>query len=110
MAWLANPTRPLVVRKAKKVQKQRHGIFGELVATLAPTLHSIATGENKENCTPPKQNATAKRSTRNSKSNKPAKTIVSPPVDEDAGDGEKDTEVPCHKGLPVQGRRGLWNN
>ena len=94
-------------KKGKKIQKQRHGIFGELVATLAPTVPSIATGENKENSNPPQQNATAKRSTRTCKSNKPAETVVRPPMDDDAGEGGKDTEVASHKGLPVQGRRGL---
>ena len=94
-------------KKGKKIQKQRHRIFGELVATLAPTIPSIATGKNKENSNPPEQNTTAKRSTCNCKSNKPAETIVHPQMDEDTGKGGKDTEVACHKGLPVQGRRGL---
>ena len=107
---ISKPNQSSRTKKGKRNQKQRHGIFGELVSTLAPSLPNVATEGNKENCGPPEPTGTSKTSTRNSKSKKPAKTIVRPERDEEIGDGNKDSEVATHKGLPVQGRRGWSNN
>ena len=97
-----NPTKHN--KKGKKVQKQRHGIFGELVSNLAPTLPNVTSEGEKENCSPAESAPASKRSTRNAKSKKAAERVVHPPTEAENADEESNAS---HKGLPVQGRRGV---
>ena len=102
------PADPRSKKKGKNVQKHKHGIYGELVSSLAPSI-------------PPQKDesasSVAKKGSKTAKFKTPAKAkptftavsdysvtnTMSEGAVRGAGDGAVDG---LHQGLPVQGRRG----
>ena len=85
-------------KKGKKTQKSQHGIFGELVASLAPALPAVQS----------KPKATSSKS---KKFKAPIKVAVEvEQQDEDMQVDEDGNSVVVHQGLPVQQRRGRFHS
>ena len=102
------PAGPQSKKKGKNVQKHKHGIYGELVSSLAPSI-------------PPQKDesasSVAKKGSKTAKFKMPAKAkptfmavsndSVTNTMSEGAVGGAGDEAVDgLHQGLPVQGRRG----
>ena len=99
---------PTGSKKGKKAQKTKHGVFGELVSNLAPSIPPSSGDATKKVGKKP----TAK-GFKNPVKNKPSAT-VSTNLEEisEAGEGvvggSGDSGVDAiHQGLPAQGRRGV---
>ena len=99
--YVTKPLAPGRGKSGKKTQKSKHGIYGELVAKLAPTL-PVETG--KENAKP-KSKAVSKnfKPPLKSKRSKVTETPAAP-LDED----HEQLDSNLHQGLPVQARRGTF--
>ena len=104
---ITKPNLPPKSRKGKKVQKNKHGIFGELVSKLAPTLPP-ATVETSAKSTKKSSTVGSKRFKTpvkvNAGTEDQAHDVQPGPID--ASEVNDNNAVGTHQGLPVQGRRG----
>ena len=93
-------------RKGKQVTKNAHGICGKLVTDLAPTLPSESKMEKgkKGAFKPPVKKGQPKKAT--TKKNSKSLQVLEAPVEEE-NDPETEDSPAVHKGLPVQGHRGI---
>ena len=85
----------------KKGRKTKHGIFGELVCSLAPTIPVTKTGANNSQLKKSGQTAKGFKAPLK-KNNKSSEAIQ---VKETADVMSDDGQAASHQGLPVQGRR-----
>ena len=94
-------------KKGKKVQKTKHGIFGELVCSLAPTVPVTKTGANNSQLKKSGQTAKGFKAPIKKKTNESSEAIqVQETADIICDDGQGDNNVASsHQGLPVQGHR-----
>ena len=93
-------------RKGKHVMKNTHGIYGKLVTDLSPTLPPESKTEKgkKGAFKPPVRKGQPKKAT--TKKNSKSLQVVEAPAEEE-NDAETEDSPAVHKGLPVQGRRGI---
>ena len=99
--YVTKPLAPSRGKSGKKKQKSKHGIYGELVAKLAPTL-PVETG--KENAQPKsKAVSTSFKPPLKSKRSKVTETPAEPMEDD-----HEQVDSNLHQGLPVQARRGTF--
>ena len=107
-AMVTKPNPSVKGKKGKKVQKNRHGIFGEIVSTLAPTLPTVKENSADTNAKSDTKKSSVKRFKTPVKANDcqvlAQAESVQQPVNDDAS--RDNVNVPSHQGLPVQGRRG----
>ena len=96
-------------KKGKKTQKNKHGIYGELVSSLAPSIPpqsaSAACGTKSKSMQggkpfkPPTKKAVTNKCKEAMQETQPAEVV----------DNEED-ENNAHQGLPVQGRRSEFSS
>ena len=92
-------------KSGKQTQKQKHGVFGDLVSKLAPTIPDESSSQNKTKVAT-KGRKSFKTPT---KVQKTASTSVAVEVDEtaNANGGAGNCSVSdAHQGIPALGRRG----
>ena len=88
----------------KNVQKNKHGIFGELVSKLAPTIPPASATQNSTKI------ASKKGFKNPAKIPKTSTEQCAAPANGEEASGSVDTgETNLHQGLPAQGRRGQCN-
>ena len=99
---------PVRGKKGKKVQKTKHGIFGELVCSLAPTLPITKSTGNNSQLKKAAQTSKGFKAPLKKKTNQSSEVIQveeSPDlISQDDVQGDNNV-VLGHQGLPVQGRR-----
>ena len=89
-------------KSGKQTQKQKHGVFGDLVSKLAPTIPDESSSQNKT-----KVATKGKKAFKTPTKVQKTSATQSVAVAEDANGGAGDCSVnDAHQGLPAQGRRG----
>ena len=99
-------------KKGKKIQKNKHGIFGEIVADLAPTLPPQQVMEKKTKTTTKGSNALPKAFKTPIKAVGKQAVIEEKPTEsaKEVGAAGDNNVIAIHQGLPVQGRRGNYED
>ena len=104
---ITKPAPPPRARRGKQVTKNSHGIYGKLVADLAPTLPAESKRGKKGVFKAPLKKTEAKKAS-TKKMSKSLQVECTPPNDKEENDDESDKNPMQHKGLPVQGCRGSY--
>ena len=92
---------PTKKRKGKKTEKNKHGIFGQLVSDLAPKLPKQKKNVNDQGSSEPAEGA----SVASVKKRKVTSKTKAKNTDKNRTDNETETDFNGqHEGLPVQGR------
>ena len=87
-------------RGGKRASKNKHGIYGELVAELAPKIPLV--NSNEQQTSYASESAPKKPTAKKVKATKAAETHV---IRNDTDDGDEDSQGASHTGLPVQARK-----
>ena len=101
---ITKPAPPPRARRGKQVTKNSHGIFGKLVADLAPTLPAESKHSKKGVFKALLKKTQAPKGT--TKKMSKSLQVECPPDDKEENDDESDENPMQHKGLPGQGCRG----
>ena len=102
---ITKPPPPPRARRGKQVMKNLHGIYGKLVADLAPTLPAESKRGKKGVFKAPLKKAEPKKAS-TKKFSKSLQVECTPPDDKEDNYDDSDENPMQHKGLPVQGCRG----
>ena len=103
---ITRPTPPPRARKSKQTTKNVHGIYGKLVADLAPTLPTESKGGKKGVFKTLLKKAETKKG--NTKKILKSLQVESPHADTQQNPDESPDNQVSHQGLPVQGRRDIY--
>ena len=91
-------------KKGKKLQKTRHGVYGELVCSLAPSIPAQSTNAANKNQTTKKADKGFKTPIKTTVNTNEVQAIQVDAETAENNEGQADNGAGVHQGMPVQGR------